>query len=248
MSRGRAALWAASRLIALYIRFVAATCRWTYIGEEQWRALDDGDGKIILAFWHERLLMVPILRRRTKRRVLMLISAHRDGQIIADAVGGFGIEFIRGSAANPKKAFKRKSGAAALTQMIAALDDGAIVGVTPDGPRGPARRAQAGVARLAALAGATVVPIAYATAAGRGLKTWDSFFLPRPFTRGAFVAGAPVTPAGSSAEALDAATCALEQALDDAAARADAFVGRDRATERVAALTGEAPAGEPCER
>ncbi|MGF1544061.1 MAG: lysophospholipid acyltransferase family protein [Parvularculaceae bacterium] len=226
LARSETAGRVASRAIGLYIRFVAATSRWTIEGRGHVDALDAAGRKIVFAFWHERLLMVPLLRRETERPVYMLISAHRDGEIIANAVAPFGIEFIRGSAANPKKSFKNKSGAPALARMIAALDDGAIVGVKPDGPRGPARRAQLGVARRAAMTGAAIVPCAYAASRGRRLRTWDRFFLAAPFSRGAFVAGRPLEPAPTDADAatLKAAAQALTDALDATTARADALV------------------------
>ena len=50
----------------------------------------------ILAFWHGRLLMIPMAWQRLAP-MHMLISAHRDGRIIADAVTYFGVDSIAGS-------------------------------------------------------------------------------------------------------------------------------------------------------
>jgi hypothetical protein len=221
---GRLASW----FITLYIRFVFATSSWTLVGREPIdAALATGEG-FIVAFWHQRLLMGAVLRRQTERKVYMLISAHRDGEIIARGVAPFGIEFIRGSSANPKKQEKDKGGASALAQMIGALKAGGIVGVTPDGPRGPSRRAQAGIIRLAQLSGAPIITGAFATDRAFRLKTWDRFFLAAPFSKGAFVGGGPALRVArdASPQEMEAARLQLEGALNKAADDADRLVGR----------------------
>lgn len=218
----------ASGLIGLYIRLVFATSRWEYVGREPIDALLAGDRGFILAFWHQRLMMTATLRLQTRRQVYMLASAHRDAEIIANAVKSFGIEFIRGSSADPRKTFKDKGGASALARMIAVLEDGGIVGMTPDGPRGPSRRAQAGVVRLAQLSGAPIVTGAFSASRGWRLKTWDRFFLAAPFSRGVFVSGGPPIrpPADASPEAVESVRAAVEAALNAAADEADRRVGR----------------------
>lgn len=218
----------ASTLVTLYIRLVFATSRWSLIGREPIDALLASGEGFIVAFWHQRLLMGAVLRRQTDRTVYMLISANRDGEIIARGVAPFGIEFIRGSAANPKKRDKDKGGAPALAQMIAALKDGHIVGVTPDGPRGPSRRAQAGVVRLAQLSGAPIITGAFSTSRALRLNTWDRFFLALPFSRGVFVGGGAAIRVARDAtpETLEMARLQVEAALNKAADEADRLAGR----------------------
>ncbi len=222
-----------SGAIAAYIRLVWRTTRWTIDGRDHFDALDAHGGGFILAFWHQRLLMLPRLRDESDRAFYMLISTHTDGDIIARAVEGFGVRFVRGSASNPKKAFKSKSGAPALAQLIAALEKGDVVGMTPDGPRGPSRKVQAGIVRLSHMTGAPILPISYATSRGRRLKSWDRFWLATPFSRGAFVAGAPISPpANTDPSAIDGAKAALAAALDEATARAEALAGARQLSSR----------------
>ena len=109
--KSAAAAQFASLLITAYIRLVYHTTRWTFIDREHFDAAAAEGKGVILAFWHNRLLMVPTLRNQTEKDVYMLISTHRDGKIIARAVQSFGVRSIRGSAANPKKPGKNKSGA-----------------------------------------------------------------------------------------------------------------------------------------
>src|SRR5262249_39696466 len=126
--RGDAPRRALCWLISLYIRFVYATSRWTIEGAEIPGRFHDARRPFILAFWHGRLLMMPMAGRRDVP-IHMLISGHRDGRIIADAVRHFGIASIAGSSS--------RGGGAALRAMVRTLKSGACIGVTPDGPRGP---------------------------------------------------------------------------------------------------------------
>lgn len=210
----------ASRLICWYIRLVHKTSSWEMIGREHFEALENTDTGFILAFWHSRLLMAPTVRTETNKRVFMLISANRDGEIITNAVKPFGIEFIRGSSANPKKTFKEKSGASALVQMISVLEQGSVVGMTPDGPRGPRQKAQIGIVRLSQMSGVPILPAAYATSKRSRLDTWDRFWLPWPFSKGVFVVGSPVHPAPETKE-IDAYQNELEIALNEVTSHAE---------------------------
>lgn len=217
----------ASGAIAAYIRLVEATSRSEFIGREHADALLRSDKGFILAFWHSRLLMGPAMRGETQKPVFMLISTHRDGEIIANAVKGFGVELIRGSAADPKKPDRDKSGAPAVADMIAALERGSIVGMTPDGPRGPAEIAKIGAVKLAAFSGAPILPAAYSASRGLRLNTWDRFLLAAPLSKLAFAARPPIhVERSADAAAIEVARFNLENELTAAARIADATVGR----------------------
>jgi hypothetical protein len=217
----------ASAGVAAYIRLVEATSHSEYVGRAQVDPLLQSPQGFILAFWHARLLMAAIVRRETSKPVCMLISAHRDGEIIANAVKGFGIDLIRGSAADPKKPEKNKSGAPAVAEMIAALAQGAVIGVTPDGPRGPREVAKIGVVKLAAMSGAPILPGAYSASRGKRLDTWDRFLLAAPFSRLAFAVRPPIhVERGADADALERARARLQAELTEAARLADAAAGR----------------------
>lgn len=221
------AMRAASALIGFYIRLVYGTSRWTLSGLEHFdSAIAEGKG-VILTFWHGRLLMAASVRQETDRPVYMLISAHRDGEIIARGVSSFGVNFIRGSAASPNKPGKNKSGASAIAQMLAALEEGSIVGFTPDGPTGPGEQAKPGVIRLAQMSGAPIIPAAYSISRGRRLSTWDRFLLAAPFSKGYYVAGAPIrVPRDADAETCERLRAELETALKTVTEDADARAGR----------------------
>lgn len=202
-------------LAAWYIRLVRATSRWTVVNGAAAEAAWDAGQPFILAFWHGRLLMMPHAWRRGVA-MNMLISTHRDGELIAGTIRHFGLAAVRGSS--------RRDGATALRGMLKALKSGACVGITPDGPRGPRMRASEGVVGVAKLSGAPILPAAVATSRRRLLGSWDRFALALPFSRGAVVWGAPIHVARH--EDAAAAALRIETALNAVTDEADRLVGQ----------------------
>ena len=200
-------------ITAQYIRFVAMTGRWETIGgdipEAFWK-----DGKpFILAFWHGRLLMMPRCWTGGKT-IHMLISQHRDGQLIARTVAHFGIKTIAGSTS--------KGGASALRSMLKTLKGGGYVGITPDGPRGPRMRASDGVVSVARMSGVPVIPATFGVTKRKILGSWDRFVVAKPFARGVIVWGDPIeVPRDADKDALEDARLKIEQALIDIGNEAD---------------------------
>lgn len=207
---------------ALYIRFVHVTSRWRVVGGAFPRAFWDEGKPFILCFWHGRLLMMPYSWERA-RPIHMLISRHRDGRLIADTVGHFGIHTVAGSSTH--------GGGAALRSMVKRLKAGECVGITPDGPAGPRMRASLGIAQVARMAGVPVIAAAYSCRPRKILKSWDRFVVALPFSRGVFVWGAPVeVPANASPAELEAARKAIEQRLNAVTETAD-LLCREEAIE-----------------
>lgn len=222
----------AAALGAAWIRLVERTTRWRVEGAETLAEVQAGRGRHLVLVWHGRVLMIPA-EKRAGLEIHAMISANRDGDIIADCVARFGVPAIRGSARDPRKAEKDKRGGAAARAAVALLTGArpVSVAITPDGPRGPRQRVQPGVAAIAALSGAPAMPYAYSTRWGLRMGSWDRFHVPLPFGRGAKVIGPLVPPpAESTAEALEAHRRALEAALNAVTARADALVGRETPT------------------
>jgi lysophospholipid acyltransferase (LPLAT)-like uncharacterized protein len=172
-------------LAARYLQFVALTTRWQIEGGEEISRWVTG-APCIVAFWHEALPSMPVgwLLARRRGRVkpaVVLASGHRDGRLIGMAMATFGIGIVVGSSS--------RGGAAGLRRLATALKDGSDVGLTPDGPRGPRRVAAAGVAQLAALSGAPVLPAAAWTEWAIQFRSWDRMRFPLPFGRGRVVFG-----------------------------------------------------------
>ncbi len=206
-------------ITAQYIRLVAATGRWEtvrgHIPEAYWK-----EGKpFILAFWHGRLLMMP--RGWTGGKTIhMLISQHRDGQLIARTVSHFGIKTIAGSTS--------KGGASALRAMLKTLKGGGYVGITPDGPRGPRMRASDGVVSVARMSGVPVIPATFGVTKRKVLGSWDRFIVAKLFAKGVIVWGEPLeVPKKADKEEMEAARLKVEQALIDICNEADRLCEQD---------------------
>jgi lysophospholipid acyltransferase (LPLAT)-like uncharacterized protein len=222
--RSQAAQRAGAVAVGFYLRFALRTTRWALDGAEHIVPFA-GQGAVIAAFWHECLPLMPALWFRVRatnpaRDMKVLISLHRDGRFIADVMRRVGMGIVHGSSA---KNGRDKGGAGALRNLLAVLKQGDAVALTPDGPRGPARVAAGGVAQLAALSGAPVLPCAARLRHHVRLPSWDRLIVPLPFGRGVLVCLPPIAvPREGAAEA----TSSIAAALSKAAERAEALCGQ----------------------
>jgi lysophospholipid acyltransferase (LPLAT)-like uncharacterized protein len=200
-------------LTAQYIRLVHATGRWEVVGGEIPAAFWDQGRPFILAFWHGRILMMPKCWR-PEAAIHMLISQHRDGQLIARTVSHFGIHWLAGSST--------RGGSQALRAMLKALKAGEYVGITPDGPKGPRMRASAGIVNVARLSGCPIIPATFAASRRRVLGSWDRFVVARPFAGGVFVWGRPIeVPRDADATTMEACRQAVEAEMNAITRAAD---------------------------
>lgn len=163
-------------LAAQCIRLLVATLR-VRVSDESGLLREPPDGPVIWVFWHNRLLIVPSLYGRCLKNrppATVLTSASGDGAILAAFMRHFGLGAVRGSTS--------RRGARALLECARLLRKKHYLGVTPDGPRGPVYRLQPGVIQLARLCRAAIQPIQVEYTKAWRLKTWDRFFIPKPFS------------------------------------------------------------------
>jgi lysophospholipid acyltransferase (LPLAT)-like uncharacterized protein len=135
-------------------------------GEEPVDALHRRRQPIILVFWHAQQLMIPLGYRGAGTHIL--ISRHRDGEVIARIIARFGHRSVRGSST--------RGGAWALRELIRLGRSGADLVVTPDGPKGPRQVAKFGVIQLARATGMPIVPLAFScskkNSSRAGIGSW----------------------------------------------------------------------------
>ena len=115
--------------------------------------------RLIITFWHGRQLMMPLAYRGAEAHIL--ISQHRDGELIHRIVTRFGGRSVRGSTT--------RGGAAALRQLIELGRSGVDLAVTPDGPKGPRQVVQIGVIHLAKATGLPIVPLTFSCSKKKSL-------------------------------------------------------------------------------
>ncbi len=182
---------AAGWLLASYVTFALRTTRWTLEGVEHITPFAAGR-PVIVAFWHECLALMPMVWVLSQRlpqsqagRAHVLVTRHRDGRLLRAFLRRFGLNIVTGSST--------RGGAAGLRNLLALLGRCEHVAITPDGPQGPKRVAAPGVAHLAALSGAPVLPCAGQTSRRWVLRSWDRMVVPKPFARGVIVFGPAIS-------------------------------------------------------
>jgi len=203
------------RLIASLIGFLIRTMAWTLR-----LRLDDRSGyfqgspppKMIFAILHNRIALSAVLYQRyvhkadPNRRMAGLVSASRDGGLLAQIFEDFGIVPIRGSSS--------RRGGQALVEMTTCAERGYDLAVTPDGPRGPRYEVQDGVVATSQLTGLPIVPVSYHVKWKISLNSWDGFQIPLPFARCDVIAGKPLSiPREISDEQREMFRKQLEQTL-----------------------------------
>ena len=181
---------------AALLRLLASTWRMRAHGDEGLHAARANDQRVIFALWHGELL--PLLWQHRGENVAIVISEHRDGEIVARIAESLGYSTVRGSSS--------KGGSRALIGLMREIDAGRDGAITPDGPRGPARVFAPGAAVASQRTGAYIVPIRAAASRAWRLKSWDRFLIPKPFAR-VDVSYGPLTVvnAGSPREAAEQA-------------------------------------------
>lgn len=159
--------------VVCLIRLFSLTFRWKMVDPD---GLLSTDEPRIWAFWHNRIFAIPAIQYKfaSQRKVAILSSASRDGEIIAAVMIRLGMGSIRGSSS--------RRGTSALLKMKAYLEEGGDVAVVPDGPRGPRYKLGPGVIKLSQLTGIGVVPVRVDYGSAWVFKSWDRFQLPKPFT------------------------------------------------------------------
>lgn len=206
-----------SCLGGLMLGVLLKTIRWQEMDEGGLAFLQSSDKAAIIVNWHCRLLAIPAMLGR-RFPTAYIISPSNDGQLISGTVSTLGIETIWGS--------RSKGAIAGYREMRRRLSAGKHVGITPDGPRGPARNAAAGAITLAQASGAPIIPVAWSTRRMPRLDTWDRLAIPGAFSTGIQCWGEPYhVPEGASPETLEQARLDLEDRINAITAKADRWSG-----------------------
>ncbi len=172
MSDDRRVRWVV-RLGAMLIRLLATTWRMETVNGAPLTEARRSGTRVIFALWHGELL--PLLWHQRGENVAIMISEHRDGEIVARIAESLGYATVRGSSS--------RGGSRALIGLMREIDAGRDGAITPDGPRGPARVFAPGAAVAAQRTGALIAPIRAAASSAWRLKSWDRFLIPKPFAR-----------------------------------------------------------------
>ncbi|HLH36529.1 MAG TPA: DUF374 domain-containing protein [Alloacidobacterium sp.] len=203
----RIAMAVIPRLTALVLAVIGATLRFEVIAEPG-AVPATPPAKGIFCFWHQCTL--PCAWYFRKFRCSILISRSFDGELIARTLALLGFSSVRGSSS--------RGGAAGLLALEQVVRQGMPVVFTADGPRGPIYQTKMGPVKLAQMTQQEIGSFYLLPEWAWKLRSWDSFLVPKPFSRVAVSWARPVAPPAPDA---DAATLELKrQDLNDALERA----------------------------
>lgn len=212
--RAREVKWAV-RVGLFALRVLARTWRMRAYGTESYEQLRRDAKPFAFAFWHGTLL--PLVWRHRGQGTSVLVSLHKDGEIIARVCEALGLRTLRGSTT--------RGGGRALLGLVRELEAGYEVAVTPDGPKGPRHHFAPGALMAAQRAKAPIVPIGVHCSSAWYLKSWDRFTIPKPFARIVVVYGEPAYVAGSTPREATAEVERFEALLAEVTEAAEATRG-----------------------
>lgn len=203
------------RLLWLVSTAIAYTVRIRTVGADRLDNLMKAGRGGIIVLWHGAT-MLPIFYCRNKG-LCAIISTSADGDLQDRLVRSRGYETIRGSSGS--------NGVRAFLGAVKRIQRGAVVAVTPDGPRGPAKVVQHGSILLAERAGRPVLPMGVACRPAKRLKSWDSHMIPMPFSKAVIVFGELIEiPESLSEEERQARAREVANAIDAADAAAESIL------------------------
>jgi len=192
-------------VLHVLLRLLRATLRVEYVHAEALRDRWARGERVILSFWHNRLLVLPVVAAGVP--ICIMVSQHRDGEMATGLLAPWGITTVRGSAT--------RGAVGGFLRLVDAYRRGHNLAVLPDGPRGPRYVAKPGAVRLAKAVGAPIFPLAYAASPVKLLRSWDRLLIPLPFARVVIEVGEPLTvPPHASSEQLERSRVELEQRLN----------------------------------
>jgi lysophospholipid acyltransferase (LPLAT)-like uncharacterized protein len=185
------------------IATLGATYRWRVEGYEHHESIVASGKQPIFAFWHGRILPATLFWKN--RGIVVITSQNFDGEWIAGIIRRFGYGTARGSTS--------RGGARALVQLRRDLAEGKPAAFTIDGPRGPAKVAQAGAVFLAGATGQPILPFHIESSSAWTMKSWDRTQIPKPYARVAVAIGAPIHVPDTREPTIESLLVHLQQQL-----------------------------------
>ena len=170
-------------------------------------------GPRIYVFWHEYILIPLYMRGHCN--LTMLLSKHKDADILFRVAHHMGFECVRGST---------YGGATEALLELSRRGQHMHLAITPDGPRGPRRQLAQGPVYLASKLGLPIVPFGMGLDRPWRAKSWDRFAVPRPFSRARAVVGPEIhIPPGLTRPELEERRVGVETLLNSLCDEAESW-------------------------
>jgi lysophospholipid acyltransferase (LPLAT)-like uncharacterized protein len=187
----------ASILIVALAKLLMKT--WRIEWDDRSGLFNGADGPLIFCIWHNRLALSMAIyqgyvrKKRPAQGLAALISASKDGGLLADVLGKFEVQSVRGSTS--------RRGPQALLEATGWTEKGFHIAITPDGPRGPCYKVQDGIIALARVSGLPILPVGVWVKGKMQTKSWDKFQIPFPFAKCKVTFGQPISVPREASEA-----------------------------------------------
>lgn len=167
----------------------------------------------IYVFWHEYILLPLYLRGNCN--LTMLLSKHRDADILMRLAYHMGFECVRGST---------YGGATEALLELSRRGRNVHLAITPDGPRGPRRQLAQGPVFLASRMQVPIVPIGFGLDRPWRAGSWDRFAIPKPGSRARGIMGPEIfIPPNLDRRQLELRRQGVERLLNDLTTEAESW-------------------------
>ena len=129
----------------------------------------------IIVFWHRKIFTVCNATRIIKKKA-SIVSASKDGEILAELLKREGNKLIRGSS--------NKDNIKSLKEAMKYAKNKYTLGIAIDGPGGPVFEPKSGAIFIAKKTGMPIVPVSsYCSKKWIFKNMWDKLEIPMPFSR-----------------------------------------------------------------
>jgi lysophospholipid acyltransferase (LPLAT)-like uncharacterized protein len=167
-----------ARSIWIYLSLCQRTTQWQSEGEADLSAAM-AEGPVLLVMWHSRLMMSPLHWPIASGTLSSLHDTSPIGRVV-------GVLHTR-AGLHPMRMSRKTSNMAASRTVLKRVRDGISIGMTADGPLGPALAVNDATLDWARTTGIPIFCYSFSTSKGRRLDSWDKMLLPKPFAKGAYV-------------------------------------------------------------
>ena len=163
--------------------FFYKTNKWDVRGSNNFKLPLKNKKSIILSCWHGQLL-TPFMHLMNKK-FYGLAGLNKDGELISRIGIKLGWKMLRGSSS--------KGGSKIFVEIVKILrQPSSLIGITPDGPKGPERVPKRGVIKAAQKTGALIIPVSAISTKNWQFINWHTFYLEKPFGKIYITYGEPI--------------------------------------------------------
>ena len=168
-------IWLFKTILRIVLNSILVTCRWRAYNTEIFEGAKTTNKPMFLCCWHSRFILIASYFKKTKLSIWSVSSTHKDSEMMAGILEGWGLRLVRGSST--------RGWSHVLKQLIKLFKkDSSIIAITNDGPKGPPMVAKKGSVTLALKNNAQIIAITGEASRYWKLPSWDGTIIPKPFS------------------------------------------------------------------